>query len=119
MSTAQCQVAGERFVAGMVTNAVARVMFRPLGGADPVDLPVYPLADAPDVRAYGGFVGDPPARLRRCRLRREQFSTRPALHASLVGIRRPDLNVGVIPARRVQPSVRSAFVCQTAAAPYR
>ena len=59
MSTAQCQVAGERFVAGMVTNAVARVMFRPLGGADPVDLPVYPLADAPDVRAYGGFVGDP------------------------------------------------------------
>jgi len=35
------------------------VMFRPLGGADPVDLPVYPLADAPDVRAYGGFVGDP------------------------------------------------------------
>src|SRR5882757_4624581 len=35
------------------------VMFRPLGGADPVDLPVYPVVDAPDACAYGGFVGDP------------------------------------------------------------
>ena len=60
MSTSDCRVAGELFVAGMVTSKVARVSFNPMDDDGRVDLPTYSLADVAEIRAYGGFVGDPP-----------------------------------------------------------
>lgn len=59
MSCATSQVDGERFVAGLVDRDVARIVFRVLGDAREIDLPLYALEDT-EIRAFGGFVGDPP-----------------------------------------------------------
>ena len=60
MSCQTSLVDGDRFIAGLVTTAVVRLIFRPLGAGEEIDLPIYALPATPEVRAYGGFVGDPP-----------------------------------------------------------
>lgn len=59
MSCMTTQVAGERFVAGLVDGTVTRVVFRVLDTDLEIDVPLYRLAET-EIRAFATFVGDPP-----------------------------------------------------------
>ncbi len=58
MACATSTVDGDRFVAGLVTAAVARVVFHSLAENTDTELTMYTLTDT-TIRAFGGFVGDP------------------------------------------------------------
>lgn len=53
-------VGTDRFVFGLITSAVDRIVFRRPDTGDEVELPIHPLEDAGNFSAYGDFVGDPP-----------------------------------------------------------